>query len=234
MRRRVAPGRRTRLPLRAPVRDRENVEELLVVTATVPASREEAAALILDALAAAGPAGDVRLIGSMAKRGKADAFSDIDVRWTIPPEHAPGALQSLHLTLQRVGIVESLRVDPEPRPDSRLVFVRFQDWPLWWRVDLEIHSAGLGSLGVPGADAWSPCESACMGVLVTLKAIARNRPEAAEDLWARVLQRVDATDVVGDWELRIGSLLEHLEASGLLTADLVSRTRQLSREVLSE
>jgi len=203
------------------------------VTTTVPASREEAAAMLLDVLTVSCPAGDVCLIGSMAKPEDADAFSDIDVRWTIPPEQAPGHLQSLRETLQQVGVVESLRVDPEPRPDSHLVFVRFQDWPLWWRVDLEIHSAGLGSVGVHGADEWSRHESACMGVLVTLKAIARNRPEAAEGLWIRALQRVDAVDVAEDWELRIDSLLDLIATSSPLTADLVSRTRELSREVLS-
>jgi hypothetical protein len=101
-------------------------------------------------------------------------------------------------------------------------------------VDLEIHSAGSGSLGVQGCDAWSPEESACMGVIVTLKAIARNRPEAAEDLWARALRRVDAADDAGSWEQRIAALLDHLEARSPQIADLVRRTRQLSREVLSD
>jgi predicted nucleotidyltransferase len=209
------------------------VGELPVVTTTVPASRDDAAALLLHVLSAACTAGDVCLIGSMARREEADEFSDIDVRWTIPPMQASGQLQSLRVTLQRVGNVESLRIDPEPRPDSRLVFVRFQDWPLWWRVDLEIHSAGLGSLGVQGSDAWSPSESACMGVLVTLKAIARNRPEAAERLWVRALKRVDAADVPGGWEPRIDALLDFIETRSPEVADLVSRTRQLTREVLS-
>lgn len=210
------------------------MEELRLVTATVPASRGDAAALIVAALAAACPAGEVGLIGSMAEPDESDAFSDIDIRWAIPPGQASGQLQSLRLTLQRVGTVESLRVDPEERPDSRLVFVRFQGWPLWWRVDLEIHSAGAGSMGVAGSDPWSPQESACMGVIVTLKALARNRPEAAEDLLSRALRRVNAPDVGGDWQLRIGSLLDHIAAGGPLTADLVSRTRQLSREEFSE
>jgi hypothetical protein len=210
------------------------VEESALVTATVPASREEAAALILDVLVAACPGGGVRLIGSMAKPEEADAFSDIDVRWTIPPSRAPGQLQSLRPTLQRVGKVESLRVDPDVRPDSRLVFVRFQGWPLWWRVDLELHSPGLGSVVVHDADPWSPDESACMGVVVTLKALARNRPEVAERVLALALQRVDATDVAGSWELRIGSLLDRLATSGPPTADLVSRTRRLSREVFGD
>lgn len=205
-----------------------------LVTATVPASRREAAALLVEVLAAACSAGEVCLIGSMAKEEGADVFSDIDLQWTLPPGKASAQLQSLRQTLQRVGEVESLRVDPDVRPDSRLVFVRFQGWPLWWRVDLEIHSAGLGSLDVPDSDPWSPHESACMGVIVTLKALARNRSEAAEGLMLRALQRVDATDVAGDWQLRIGSLLDHIETRSPPTADLVSRARQLSREVFRE
>ena len=204
------------------------------MSATMPASRDDAAALLLDVLAAACSAGAVCLIGSLAKPDAADQFSDIDIRWSIPPEHAAAELQSLRLTLQEVGDVESLRMDPDVRADSRLVFARFQDWPLWWRVDLEIRSAGLGSVSVPGADPWSPHESACMGVIVTLKALARHRTDEAEGLWIRALQRVDATDVAGDWQRRIGSLLDHLETRSPPTADLVARTRQLSQEVFGE
>ena len=204
------------------------------VTATVPGSRGEAAAVLLYVLTAACSGGEVGLIGSMAKANEADAFSDIDIRWTIPPGKAHGQLRSLRLTLQRVGTLESLRVDPDVGLDSRLVFARFQGWPLWWRVDLEIHSVGLGPVAVQDADPWSPYESACMGAVVALKSLARNRPEVAEGLWVRALQRVDAKDVAGDWQLRIDSLLDHIVASSPSTADLVARTRQLSREVLSE
>jgi hypothetical protein len=73
-----------------------------------------------------------------------------------------------------------------------------------------------------------------MGVVVTLKALARNRPEAAERLWVGALERVGAADTVGDWPVRIGSLLDHLEASSPPPADLVSRTRRLSHDVLGE
>ncbi len=205
-----------------------------LVTATVPASREEGAALLVEVLAAAASAGEVCLIGSLATPEESDVFSDIDLRWTIPPAQAPGQLQALRRTLQRIGNVESLRVDPEVRPDSHLVFVRFQGWPLWWRVDLEIHSPGLGSMDVPDADPWSPHESACMGVVVVLKALARNRPETAEDLMVRALQRVDAADVAGEWQRRIDSLLDQIATSSPPTADLVSRTRQLSRHVFSD
>lgn len=72
-----------------------------------------------------------------------------------------------------------------------------------------------------------------MGVVVTLKSLARNRPEVAEVFFVRALLRVDATDVDGDWAQRIGSLLDHIVTSSPSTADLVARTRQLSREVLS-
>lgn len=169
----------------------------------------------------------------MATAEEADAFSDIDIRWTIPPGEARGQLQSLRMTLERVCEVESLRVDPDVRPDSLVVFARFDGWPLWWRVDLEIHSTGVESLDVRGSDPWSPSESACMGVVVTLKALARNRPEVAEGLFVRALHRVDATDVDGDWTQRIGSLLDRVVTSSPRTAHLVAQTRQLSREVLS-
>ncbi|WP_344048397.1 hypothetical protein [Nocardioides panacihumi] len=202
------------------------------MTAPVPASREDAATSVMAALAEACPEGEVRLIGSMATSAGPDAFSDIDVRWAIPPGQASEQLQALRLTLERVAEVESLRVDPEVRPDSCLVFVRFEGWPLWWRVDLEIHATGLRTTDVRGADPWSPAESACMGVIVTVKALARNRPEAAEDLMARALRRVDGTDVAGSWPVRIASLLDHLESSSPSTAALVSRTRHLVREVL--
>ena len=202
-----------------------------VVTPRAPASRDEAAALLLEVLAAACPAGEVCLIGSLATPGQADAFSDIDLRWSIPSGEVVEHLRSLRPTLRRCGEVESLRVDPAPRPDSLLVFLRFRGWPLWWRVDLEIHSPGAGSIDLPGSDPWSPQESACMGVLVTVKALARDRPEEAETLWVRALQRVDARDVDGDWRVRIRALLDHL-ATSPPTADLVSRTRHLFREVL--
>ena len=187
--------------------------------------------LLLDVLAATCPGGEVRLIGSLASPDDADELSDIDLRWTVPTPDALVQLRSLRRTLERVGEVESLRVDPDDRPDWRLVFVRFRGWPLWWRVDLEIHSTGLASAGVPDADAWSPEESACMGVVVTLKALARHRPEDAEDLWVGALRRVDGTDVDGDWPQRIGAFLDHLATTGPATADLVARTRQLSRDV---
>lgn len=203
--------------------------------ARAPASRDAAAALLEDVLLAACPAGEARLIGSMATSGQADDVSDIDLRWTIPAGQASEPLlRSLRSTLQRVGDVESLRVNPEVRPHVVLVFVRFRGWPLWWRVDLEIHSAGVVARDVAEADPWSPSESACMGVVVTLKALARDRPEAAEELFALALGRVDATDVGGDWPLRLRSLLDHLATSSAPVADLVARTRRLSRAVLGE
>ena len=197
----------------------------------MPASREQAAALLLEVLTTACPASEACLIGSMAKPGEADVYSDIDIRWTVPEGQAPGQLQSLRGTLQRAGTLESLRVDPAMRPDRLLVFIRFRGWPLWWRVDLELHSPGVGAMGPRDVDPWSPDESACMGVVTTLKALARNRPEVAEEQLIRALQRADSADVVGDWQLRIDSLLDHIVTSSPPTADLVARTRRLSQDV---
>jgi hypothetical protein len=202
------------------------------VTGPVPVSASAAAALLLQALAEACPDGEVRLIGSRADEGRPDDYSDVDLRWSIPPGSARQQLRSLRATLQQVAEVESLRADPEQRSDLRLVFVRFRGWPLWWRVDLEIHSPGVHLLAVPGLDPWSPAESACMGVVVTVKALARRRPEVAEVLFARARARVGAADPAGDWPARIEGLLDQLVASSPQVTDLVSRTRALSREVL--
>src|SRR4051812_10829077 len=161
----------------------------------------------------------------MAKPGADDQFSDIDVRWAIPPEQVVAQLQSLRTTLQRVGAVESLRMDPEPRLDWRLVFVRFEGWPLWWRVDLEIHSPGIGSAGVPGVDEWSPYESACLGVVVTWRARARHPPEGGERLWSGARERAAAVDVTGDGGGRIGAPLEPLATNGPGPAAFWNRAR---------
>jgi hypothetical protein len=66
-----------------------------------------------------------------------------------------------------------------------------------------------------------------------VKALARHRPELAEDLWAGALDRVGAADVGGDWRVRIDALLDRLETSSPPLADLVARTRLLSYEVLA-
>jgi len=194
--------------------------------------RDDGVARLLEVLASACPSGEVGLIGSLAGPERADAFSDIDLRWQVAPEEAPRCLRLLRPTLTGVAPVESLRVDPDPRVDWRLVFVRFRDWPLWWRVDLEIHAPGIAAVGIPDADPWSPYESACMGVVTVLKALARHDGATAEDLMRQSLRRVDAADVAGDWPRRIGALLDRIAGDSPATAALVSRTRQLSRQVL--
>lgn len=73
-----------------------------------------------------------------------------------------------------------------------------------------------------------------MGVVVTLKALARRRLDEAEADWALALERVDATDVPGDWRQRIDALLDRLATSRLRSTDLVDRTRLLAAEVLGE
>ncbi len=171
-------------------------------------------------------------MGSMAQPGAADDYSDIDIVWIIPPDGARGLLSALRRTLEQVGMVESLRVDPRERPGFLLVFVRFGGWPLWWRVDLEVHSAGVEGMSIEGADPWTEAESACMGVVVTLKALARQRPAQAEILFGQALRRVDGVDVDGDWRLRIDSVLDHLDARSPSSTGLVARTRQLSHDVL--
>ena len=203
------------------------------MSARVPASREEAAQRVVAALTAACPDGTVEVIGSLATPARSDRFSDIDLRWTIGPDRVASLLATLRSNLAAAGVVESLRVDPDVRPDRLLVFVRYDGWPLWWRVDLELDAPGIGGTGPVGdADAWSPYESACMGVLVTVKALARGHPEVAEELQLRCCSRIGASDVSGGWPTRLAAVLDLVERGDPTTRPLVARVRELARDVL--
>ena len=69
-------------------------------------------------------------------------YSDIDLRWHIPGGDPYRCLPLLREALAGVDEVESIRLDPDYLDSSttRIVFVRFASWPLFWRVDLEVSS----------------------------------------------------------------------------------------------
>jgi hypothetical protein len=124
-------------------------ERVLNVPHVVPVSRTEAAARLLEVLADACESSDAFLIGSMAEAGHADAFSDIDVRWAVPaPEGGTVGISPGDLGPGRAGGVVESRRRPAGSAEQRLVFVRFADWPLTWRVDLHFRSEGLQGVEV--------------------------------------------------------------------------------------
>lgn len=152
---------------------------------------------LMDALGSSVPESKVRLRGSLAT-GTADEYSDIDVAWEIPDHYFEDIANILAQTLRSVGRTESLRIDPEFRNgrEYRLIFIRFEELPLFWRVDLEIF-AMLARLRVPEPDRlaslpadWSICESALANAVAAIKACCRGRTQEAQQLIERGLARL--------------------------------------------
>src|SRR4051812_39072598 len=81
----------------------------------------------------------VVLRGSLSE-GRADRFSDVDLLWDVPDIAFTAALDQLSEIVSRIRPVASLRIDPDFQRSQkrRLVFIRFADAPLFWRVDLDI------------------------------------------------------------------------------------------------
>ena len=84
------------------------------------------------------------LRGSLA-RGSADRYSDIDVFWEVPDSEFCDAIDELPETLSSVGPIESIRSDPllQNSQKRRLVFVQFEQTPLFWRVDIEVFAESI-------------------------------------------------------------------------------------------
>ncbi|MFE9534064.1 hypothetical protein [Streptomyces sp. NPDC006691] len=122
-----------------------------------PVVRGTFAAALLGALRSGCPGSDAGLRGSLA-RGTADAYSDIDVAWTVPEAGFGAALVRVPVILGGIRPLASLRVDPELRdaPDRRLFFASFTGLPLFWRLDLEVRATSVTGLG----EAARPCAAA--------------------------------------------------------------------------
>ena len=143
------------------------------------------------------------LIGSLAS-GNFDDFSDIDVRWLVGSAAAE-VMSQIDQVLGRVDRVASLRVDPDTRQSStrQLLFVRFVEWPLFWRVDIEIDG---DFSAVDTAEAWSVEESALMNAVGALKALRRGQPVIAAGLLRRGFDRIHADDPGGHPLTRLRAL----------------------------
>lgn len=107
-----------------------------------PVRRAAFARELMRALAAHCPGSRAELRGSLA-RGTSDAYSDVDLAWTVPGDRFDACLASVREVLEAVRPLDSLRTDPESRDsrERRLVFAAFRGLPLFWRVDLEIAAS---------------------------------------------------------------------------------------------
>lgn len=170
------------------------------------------------ALRAAQPGSVLSLRGSLAE-GTADAWSDIDLSWRV--SDGDDALKALPHALKAAGQVESLRLDPELDPDSRLVFVRFRGWPLFQRVDLEVVGS-FHSGRAPWDRGWSRAESALMNAVAAVRASRRERGDI-EGLVQRGLERVEATDPGGALTDRLSVLIDAAVAADPTQTGLAQR-----------
>ncbi|WP_241562357.1 hypothetical protein [Streptomyces hoynatensis] len=157
------------------------------------------------------------LRGSLAS-GAADAFSDIDVEWIVPDARFASCLSRAPEVLAAVRPVASVRVDPEFAHSDRrrLLYVRFAEVPLFWRLDLSVRAASVASdpdydVGNPAARAaegeWSRPASALANAVGVVKAVARGRPEEARALLDRGLARIGEPGTAGGaWPAEIARL----------------------------
>lgn len=204
-----------------------------------PARRAALARELLRALRAhrAGSRAEPR--GSLA-RGTADAYSDIDLLWTVPDDRFADCVAAVPGLLGAVRDVASLRIDPElgNSRGRRLLFVDFDGLPLFWRLDLEIVAESVA--GLPGydqdnpaarSDDWSRPASALANAVAAVKALLRGRPETARGLLERGFARIGAADrLSGDWFADITRLAEAVAAIEPARGPLAERVVRLAAD----
>ncbi|MCE4947942.1 hypothetical protein [Streptomyces noursei] len=161
------------------------------------------------------PGSRTLLLGSLAA-GTADRFSDIDVEWVVPDEAFAACLARVAEVLGRVRPVAAVRCDPDYRHSDRrrLLFVRFAELPLFWRLDLSVRAESVADdpdydRHNPRArardDAWSRPASALANAVGAVKALARHRPEDARGLLDRGFARIGEPPPAGEAGARDGA-----------------------------
>ena len=162
-----------------------------------PERRDLVAARVVAELESAVAGSTAGLRGSLAS-GSADGFSDIDVLWIVPDDNFAMALGAAEEALGAVRPVSSLRIDPSlARSDRRrLLFVRFADLPVFWRVDLDARASSVGRDDRYDDDnptarsdvGWSRPGSAIENATAAVKAAVRHQGDIATGLLSRGLR----------------------------------------------
>jgi hypothetical protein len=186
--------------------------------------------------------GCVRLRGSLAD-GRADAYSDIDVRWEVPDRHFTAATGLAPEVLSAVRPVENLRLDPDFQNSAlrRMLFVQFKGTPLFWRLDLEVVAHSIrhdpdydrDNPHAKGHD-WSVTHSALMNAIAAIKALLRHKPADAEQLLLRAYQRIGLEPGRRSPGDMIPPLVRHIAAIDPAVSSLAARVRDLHQEVFAE
>lgn len=200
--------------------------------------RAALAAALSDHLRSAVPDSLVTLRGSLAE-GRADRFSDVDLLWDVPDAEFALALDRLPEILSRVRPVASLRLDPDFQRSQlrRLVFVRFADVPLFWRIDLDVMARSVA--GQPDYDRdnpaargteWSWTESGLMNAIAAVKASCRGRDDEAHQLLERTEARLGLPSPAEGIRERILQLTQTIATRDPTLAALADDVRRLSEQ----
>ena len=194
---------------------------------------------ILATLEDAMPGSLALLRGSLAK-GSADAYSDIDILWEVPDELFQIAIEGIAAILAKASKVESLRFDPnfQNSDKHRLIFVQFEDMPLFWRVDIDIFARSIQrnpeydvhNVSARGND-WSSTHSALMNVIAALKALLRGKQEQARQFLVRGFERVGLTTPAGTPQELIIELTTRIAEMDPAKTELTHKIRELHQQV---
>ncbi len=176
-----------------------------------PARRSLVAASLCGALNATISGSEAGLRGSLAS-GAADRYSDVDICWVVPDDGFARAVDSAARAVESVHAVSSLRIDPDLARSElrRLIFIRLEGLPLFWRIDLDVRARSVAaddnydavSRAASIEAGWSRPASAIENAVAAIKAVVRHRASAASGLLCRGYERIDldpgsATDLPG-------------------------------------
>lgn len=206
-------------------------------------TRDAPASAIRAALERACPGSRTALRGSLAS-GTADAFSDIDVEWIVPDVRFTACVESAGPALSEAHPVAEVRTDPDLAHSDRrrLLFVRFEGVPLFWRLDLDVRAESVA--GDPDYDAgnprvraaddeWSRPASALANATAAIKAVARGKPDTARGLLNRGFARItEPAEATGAWTADITHLAEAAAAREPRLRDLAGQITALAAETL--
>lgn len=140
------------------------------------------------------------LRGSMAS-GRADAYSDIDLLWVVPDGLLEAGVRHVSAAVEvAVGPLVWVRSDPDLDgcERRRILSLRFERLPIFWRVDLDIRMAsvagddgfGLDDPTVRGPLEW-PAASALENAVAAVKLLRRAGRSEALGLLQRGFARID-------------------------------------------
>ena len=124
--------------------------------------------------------GSVTFLGSFAS-GKVDEYSDVELEVNVQVELTEGFFDSLVECLRGHFGPLSVRYDPQQKHDrmAQNVRVNFHDFPVFWRIELDIRSDRDTSKKWPSPfPNWSVATSAFWNVVWAVKRARRGERDA--------------------------------------------------------